>query len=206
MGPPLKCGWFTEWDPIGEKLFLLCECQVGIWVCFPSRHLPHLAWTCVGLMCAAIVMWVHNVHQPCCLKDMVSLEPSITSDSHNLSSIQPPFCIVLWPWGAVFDGVTSHLELSVTRSLALSVFQLCVSVLVPVYSQKNLLWWQLTETLLSDGESCFIAMFLDSSIWLSARLLFYTDSGSWPPKERHTWVPSECLVTPTTFEPLLYLH
>lgn len=121
MGPTLKCGRSTQWDPIGENWFFFSVGESLVSGTSPCPLLlspvmaPHLVWTYAGLLpshgefiCASILL---------CLEGTVSLESSCLS-----FSLAPPSP----RWRGLMK--TSHLGLGVLEYLNLFTLLSCGSL------------------------------------------------------------------------------
>lgn len=85
------------------------------------------------LICASIVL---------CLEGLVSLVLSLPNDSHSLSTGFPE------PWENGFGGVILFMTACSTVSHSLPVIWMWISVSVPLYCRKKILWWWSNKVLI----------------------------------------------------------
>ena len=124
---------------------IACQLDIASWLgmgnhmYFLSVLWPHLYWTYSEPMnefvCEQVIL---------CLKDIISLVPSITTTSYNLSASS--FAKFPDPWVGKFHGnILSGTDF--WRSLILCAFSSCEDVFVPTYYRWKLPWWWLDKTL-----------------------------------------------------------
>lgn len=156
MWPALEYNWYIQGHFIvgNESSFLSGhQLQTPSWLGMKfCTHFPLVspwplsAWAFEGLVCGTLVFVSSYMHQNCCVEDTAFLESSITPGSYNISassSIQTPEL-----WGKGFNEIVPFRTEDSKVSCSLYIVQLWVSVLVPLYCKKKVLWWQLTEPLI----------------------------------------------------------
>lgn len=107
----------------------------GAYVCLRL----HKTWTCAGPAYAATVFVSSCVHQARCVWKLLFLCSHPSSLAFIISL--PPFPHRSLSFERRSLLRTSHWGLTVPMSLILSIVQLWLSVLVPIYYMGKLLWW-----------------------------------------------------------------